>query len=428
MADKTEIKVACVWSDTGWCWLDCRPMSMGVKFWIADVNARGGLHVPALGRRLPVRLVGADDRSHPPTAIAHYERILAEGVDVVVSGGSSEIQELLVPLTEKAGIVNINAGAPSDDLFNGTRYHLLATGTALRGLASNPLRPKFWKQHGLTRIAQIYPETGGWIPYSEGLKAAAEAEGLTMVLRWTAPALGRWSTQYGTLPEDFTDWSGIIDRVEAARPDALVIAFPAPAQYHLLREMRRRDLWYPYVEITYGQAMTKTGLGADDLLYVFNTGAFVPVVEKSATGGALPVTVGYTRSQFAQRTAELMPRAGAGAVGLSHYLALAMWEYLVQAGGSIDADTVMKTALSNPPGMANMLGPIEFLPNGMRRLTDASDLTIGQIQRDPDSGDLCTVTVAPDERAAGAVVLPSPTWGRRVAPWYANGGPVPQEA
>ena len=114
--ERAEVRVGCLWSETGWCWLDCRAMSLGVKFWIADTNARGGMFVPEVGRRLPVRLVTGDDRSSPPHAVELYRQMLEQdGVDVVVSGGSSEIQELAVPLTEAAGIVNLNAGAPEDD-------------------------------------------------------------------------------------------------------------------------------------------------------------------------------------------------------------------------------------------------------------------------------------------------------------------------
>ncbi len=397
-------------------------MSLGVKFWIKDTNERGGMYLPEAGKRLPVRLISGDDRSSPPYAATQYEKLVKEDrVDVIISGGSSEIQKDALLLTERYGIVNINCGAPDDSLFEGTKFHLMASKGGLRSAASNPLRPQFFKEYGLTRVAQIFPDVWGWNTYSAGLKAAVEAAGLEMVLQWAAPLSGSYTTEFGAFAESFEDWSSIIDMVEQARPDALVIAFPSPAQYFLIREMRKRDLWYAYIEMTYGASMMKTGLGPEDLIYLFGgpgPSVLAASLPPPSSESEHEVTVGYTRGQFEARVREVMWPFEPSVVGLSHYLGLALWEYPVAAGSSIDGGTVMKTALGNPDGMADMLGPIEFLPNGMQK--SAAPLgggVVRQFLRDPSSGELQAVSVYPKEAAVREAEIPSPKWSARELPW-----------
>lgn len=61
----------------------------GVQAWVEDANNAGGVLVPGLGRRLPVRLAHRDDESDAGRCRALYEELLREGVDIVLGPYSS---------------------------------------------------------------------------------------------------------------------------------------------------------------------------------------------------------------------------------------------------------------------------------------------------------------------------------------------------
>ncbi len=61
----------------------------GVQAWAKDANNAGGVLVPELGRRLPVRLLHRDDESDAGRCRALYEELLREGVDILLGPYSS---------------------------------------------------------------------------------------------------------------------------------------------------------------------------------------------------------------------------------------------------------------------------------------------------------------------------------------------------
>lgn len=407
MADRTEVRIGVTWSDTGWCWLDCRFLYTGTQVWVKEVNERGGMFVPEAGKRLPVRLIQYDDRSDPAVSAEAVRKLCeVDHIDVFCTSGSSECEADALPITEEHGILSLNVGSPDDKLFEQSKFHLQC-GPSL-GAAPRP-QPAFWKHHGLTRIAQVSADFWGWDAYAERLRPAVEAEGgLEMVLHEPIRRAERYSTVWGPFPRDFTGWAGVVDRVAAAAPDALCLALPSPAQYRIVRELRKRGLWFRYIEMVYGMQMAKVGLGPEDLLYQFMLAPFGPGVDEAT------INVGGTAADVAAATRRHLP--GADPYPRS-YVALAIWEHLVQRAGSMQAAAVMAAAMEESGRIVTQLGTMQWLPNGNTAPAPGAQLGIAQVQRWGFSATLEPVLVWPPSHAQAEPVFTDLPYERRPAPW-----------
>jgi hypothetical protein len=402
---REEVRVGVTWSNSGWCWLDSRMISPAVEIWVKATNAAGGMYVPEEGRRLPVRLLWADDRSDPETEIAVVTRLCEdERIDVFCSSASAEMQHEALPITEEHRIVNLNIGSPDSALFElGHRYHLQCS-APLHGFMRS--RPAFWKSAGVTRIAQIYADFWGWNAVAGPLESYLAAEGgLELVLKEAVARQTRWSTRYGPYAAEFDRWDRVTAALVDAEPDAVVISLPSPAQYRIMRELRRQRLWFPYIEMMYGLRLAKIGFGPEDLLLQF-TGSGSPQV------GPEEINVGGSQAELDHLGRTLLgldgPVYGRGYVGL------AIWEELVHRAGSMDADAVMDQARLSGE-VVTMFGPMRWLDNGDAEAPPGWLDGVSQFQRDGRSGDLRAVPVFP--RPAAEPVFTRLPYELRPDPW-----------
>jgi hypothetical protein len=327
-------------------------------------------------------------------------------IDVFCSSGSSECQADALPITERHRVLNLNVGSPDDKLFGpGYRFHLQC-GPSL--MAAGRPQPAFWKRHGLTRIAQVHADFWGWDAYAGRLRALVEAEpGLSMVLHEPVPRAEQYSTQWGPFPADFDGWAGIVERLREARPDAVALALPSTAQYRIVREMRRQGAWFKYIEMVYGMHMAKIGLGPEDLLYQFTLAPVGPGVDEAT------INVGGTLRELTEKTQRHLPGTD---VAPRSYVALALWEHLVQGAGTMDAEAVMAQAMKESGGIVTMLGTMEWEPSG-NTVPAGSAMGIAQFQRHPFSANLQPVVVWPEEAATGTPVFTGLPYEQRPPPW-----------
>ncbi len=412
MGERTEVRVGAMWSNTGWCQLDSSILYTGLQVWIDQINAAGGMSVPSEGKKLPVRLVYYDDESDPAVGAEVTRRMIDEDhVDVVCGGGSTEVHHGVVQVTEDRGVINLNLGAPDSLLFEGCKYQL-QVGASVRDYSHS--RPAFWAHHGLNRVAVLYPDLPGWVGTHEPLLdfIAEESDLEVVYLEVPSPKSGR-STEYGPYPKDFDGWDAIIDGIAASRPDAVYIAMHGPAAYELALAIRRKRVWFKYLEMQYGQFLDRYGLGPEDLLYQFHPG-WAPHVDQDE------INVGGTSAQLNETAQRFMPGVEANVVPRS-YVGMAVWAHLVAGGGSLDADAVMQQAHKESGSIVTMEGRLEWLPNGDTVTPEAPWAGIYQMVRHPWSGERRSALVWPEaERAADPQFIETP-YPTRAPLWSAKG-------
>jgi len=167
------------------------------------VNAQGGV----LGRQ--IEFVIRDDASDEKTAIRVYEKLITEDrMDAVLGPYSSPITDAVADVTEKHRKLMIAAMAGTTSLWEKGRKNLIMV------ISSVELTPEGFidlaARFGLKTIAVLN---------EDGLVAKAAAKGAAELAR--KKNLDVVFSE--TYPKGTTDFSPLLNKVKAARPDAFVI-------------------------------------------------------------------------------------------------------------------------------------------------------------------------------------------------------------
>lgn len=157
----------------------------GYQRWVGDANHHGGL----LGR--PVELKVYDDKSDPATAAALYRTLITEDkVDLIAGPYASAVSQAVIPVTEELHRVLIGQTAGTS-LFDGTHY---AVQGFPQGATYLPAVADLAKASGYRTVALLANDSPGTVEICAGLRARAQALGLTVVLDRVYP---RSTTAFG---------------------------------------------------------------------------------------------------------------------------------------------------------------------------------------------------------------------------------------
>jgi len=187
------------------------------------VNAQGGV----LGR--PIEFVIYDDGSDEKTAVGLYEKLIAEDkVDAVLGPYGSVITDAVADVTEKHRKLMIAPMAATTSLWEKGRRYLIMMVSPTEGFSAGVL--DLAARNGLRTLAVIN---------QDGLVANAVAKGASELANRKSLEL----VFSETYPNGTVEFSGILNKVKAAKPDVLVAAsVHLEALVAITRQMRELDL------------------------------------------------------------------------------------------------------------------------------------------------------------------------------------------
>jgi len=184
------------------------------------VNGKGGV----LGR--PIELLIRDDGSDPKTAVSLYEKLITEDkVDAVLGPYGSPITDAVADVTEKHRKLMVAPAAATTSIWEKGRRYLVMVPSPLEASTEGTI--DLAARHGLKTIALI-----GSLARPAIIKGAlelAKKKGLQVVVHETFSA--------GT-----TEFSAMLNKVKAAKPDVLVVGAPPAEAIPLTRQMRELDV------------------------------------------------------------------------------------------------------------------------------------------------------------------------------------------
>lgn len=208
-----------------------RQALQGASAWLRDANAAGGMYVPSAGGRLPVHLTHYDDESTVHGARSMTERLIAEdGVDILLGPYSSVLTLAACDVAERHGTVLWNHGGASDRIYEqGFRWCVGVLAPASRylvGLVDLLLdrdpRPR--------RVVILHAQRGTFpAAVAAGLEEEAARRASRVVLERAYQVPG-------------TDFSALLDEVEAAGPDLVAGVGRIQDDLALARQIRSRGL------------------------------------------------------------------------------------------------------------------------------------------------------------------------------------------
>jgi branched-chain amino acid transport system substrate-binding protein len=187
------------------------------------VNEKGGL----LGR--PIEFVIHDDASDEKTVVRHYEKLIADDkVDLVLGPYGSQLTEAAADVNEKHRMLMIAPSAGSTAIWEKGRRYLVMMLAPVESLPEGLL--DLAARNGLRKVAAIK---------LDGLVANAATKG-------TLELAGRKGLEVVFLesyPASTADFSALLEKVQAARPDVFVAAsVRLPDLVAITRKMREVGL------------------------------------------------------------------------------------------------------------------------------------------------------------------------------------------
>jgi branched-chain amino acid transport system substrate-binding protein len=193
-----------------------------------EVNRGGGVMVKACNKRLPIKFVIYDDQSVPATAVALYERMATvDNVDFFVGPDWSSLGGPVPLVAEKHKIPMVAANIAAPPLFKrGLRYFWA---TPFPGV------PR-WSERYFDMLSRVSPRPRSIFfvvhdnPVTKSLAGfwakKAEAQGIRIVGN-------------DTFSQELKDFTALISKIRAAKPDIVYIASFDNPSVPLVLQMRQ---------------------------------------------------------------------------------------------------------------------------------------------------------------------------------------------
>jgi len=168
------------------------------------VNAQGGV----LGR--PIQFVIYDDESDEKTAARLYEKLIVEDkVDAVLGPYGTAITEAVADIPEKYRQVMVAANAATSSIWEKGRRYLIMVLAPIDSAAVGVMDTA--ARNGLRTVAILNQDALLPKAVAKGTSDVASIKGLEVV-------------SFQTYPDGTTDFSVILNKLKAAKPDVLVAA------------------------------------------------------------------------------------------------------------------------------------------------------------------------------------------------------------
>ncbi len=222
---KNEIVIGYSISETGKFNTEALNVQRAYQLWAEEVNAQGGIAVKDRGKKLPVKLVHYDDASETTNAIRNYERLITrDEVDLLLSPWGSGHNFAVSAVTEKYKYPMLLATAAADAIFARGFKYIFET-TQLASNMYNGLVDYLASAKGEIKTVAIAHEN---FLFTQSLHTALlpklERAGIKVVA----------DEQYPLGGQDFTS---LLTKIKAAKPDAFLAINIMPSVVYLTRQM-----------------------------------------------------------------------------------------------------------------------------------------------------------------------------------------------
>lgn len=349
------------------------------EMWVKEVNARGGLMLKSLGKRVPIEVIEYDDRSNSEEAVRAVERLVTQDkVDFLFPPWGTGLNLAVGPVFNKYGYPQLAFTAVTDKAPELAKrwpnsFWLLGTSgqyiDALVGLLS--------KARGEGKIganiAMVSIADGFGIDLSTAARNGFNKAGFKLVYDKSYPI----GTQ---------DMAPLIGEAQRSGADVFV-AFSYPPDTFALTEQSKISSYAPKVMFL--------GVGTGFPVYPAKFGA-ASVEGIISLGGWNPANKGV--QDYAKKHEEMFKRGPDRWGSVVGYASLQMLEQAIERVGKIDRPAIIKELQSGT--FDTVLGKIK-MDNNIPK--DAFPL-IGQWQSGFFAG------VAPAGSSAAALVVPKAAW------------------
>ena len=388
-----EIKLGTLYASSGRYASISMPVHYGLKLWIDQKNAEGGVFVKAFGKKIKIKLIAYDDQSNTATAATLYNQLITQDkVDILIADSGSVLTSVAVPIARDHKMLLIDQTGTGANFFTPDNPYIVLIADPVSSVWPRPLAdfliqdgPKL----GIKRVALLYATnnfTGGMATAFRKFVTESKS-GLQLVYD-------------NGVPTETSSYTVLLNNIRATNPDAVIHFGYAPNDIAFFRNVQDSGVKFKMLFGIYPGLETELlerNVGNKGLEYVFT---FV-----TASAISYDVNFGMTLAQFKQAWEKAYGKSQVefGFNSVAGYTTGLVLDKALSVAQSLDQLELRKAIFSLSGQLKTVDGTFELGPNGEQ----IGELTpVGQFV--PEGGHLKFVTVFPHDVANGKPVYPRP--------------------
>jgi len=389
-----EIKFGTLYASAGAFAAISMPVYYGLKLWVDEENAEGGVFVKAFNKKIPVKLVAYDDQSNPATAATLYDQLITQDkVDVLIADSGSVLTAPAVPIARNHKMLLIDQTGTGANFFTPDNPYIALMADPVSTIWPKPIAdfithdgPKL----GIKRVALLYSTNDFTTTQANAVrKFITEAKaGVDIV----------YDQGVDTKTSSYTV---LINNIRATNPDAVIeLGYPGN-DIAFLRNLQDSGTKFKMVFCIYPGLETEVlekNVGGTGLQYVYT---YVPSSEI-----AYNASFGMDLAQYKAAWDKKYPdsKVEFGFNSVAGYTTGLVLEKALAAADSLDQLALRKAIASLSGNLHTLDGTFAIDAMGAQ----VGEVTpLGQLVLDKDKH-VKFVTVYPPDVATGKAIYPAP--------------------
>jgi branched-chain amino acid transport system substrate-binding protein len=389
-----EIKLGTLYASSGRYASISMPVHDGLKLWIDQKNAEGGVYVKAFDKKIPLKLVAYDDQSSTATAATLYNQLITQDkVDILVADSGSVLTSVAVPIARDHKMFLIDQTGTGANFFTPDNPYIALMADPVSSIWPKPLADFLTRDGpglGIKRIAMLYATNDFTGTQANAVRKFIKESNSGVELVFDEG-----------VPTETSNYTVLLNNIRASNPDAVLHLGYASNDISFLRNVQDSGIKFKFLFSIYPGIETELlekNVGNKALNYVFTYVTSMDIAYNNEFGMSLKEYSDAWHKKYADSHVEF------GFNSIAGYTTGLVLEKALATTDSLDQLELRKAIFSLSGKLKTLDGTFELDANGGQ----IGELTpLGQFIAGEDDH-LKLVTVWPHELANGKPVYPRP--------------------
>jgi branched-chain amino acid transport system substrate-binding protein len=389
-----ELKLGTLYASSGRYASISMPVHYGLKLWIDQKNAEGGVYIKAFDKKIPIKLIAYDDQSSTATAATLYNQLITQDkVDILIADSGSVLTSVAVPIARDHKMLLIDQTGTGANFFTPDNPYIALMADPVSSIWPKPLTDFLIHDGpglGIKRVAMLYATNDFTGTQASSIRKFLSESNAGIELVYDQG-----------VPTETSNYTVLLNNIRATNPDAVLHLGYASNDIAFLRNVQDSGIKFKFLFSIYPGVETELlekNLGGKPLNYVFTYVTSMDVDYKAEFGLSLKQYSDAWHKKYADAHVEF------GFNSIAGYTTGLVLEKALGVADSLDQLELRKAIFSLSGNLKTLDG------------TFALDATGGQIgeltplgQFAADEGDKPKLmTVWPHELATGKPIYPRP--------------------
>jgi branched-chain amino acid transport system substrate-binding protein len=389
-----EIKLGTLYASSGRYASISIPVHDGLKLWIDQKNAEGGVYIKPFDKKITIKLVAYDDQSSTATAATLYNQLITQDkVDILVADSGSVLTSVAVPIARDHKMFLIDQTGTGANFFTPDNPYIALMADPVSSIWPKPLADFLTHDGpglGIKRIAMLYATNDFTGTQANAVRKFIKESNSGVELVFDEG-----------VPTETSNYTVLLNNIRASNPDAVLHLGYASNDIAFLRNVQDSGIKFKFLFSIYPGVETELlekNLGSKALNYVFTYVTSLDIAYKNEFGMSLKEYRDAWHKKYADSHVEF------GFNSIAGYTTGLVLEKALATTNSLDQLELRKAVFSLSGKLRTLDGTFELDANGGQ----IGELTpLGQFIAGEDDH-LKLVTVWPHELANGKPVYPRP--------------------